>query len=447
MEKQKTINKPVSYSGIGLHTGIQTKITFNPAKPDTGIKFIRTDIAGKPEIQAGINNVVDISRGTTIGRDGITVKTIEHLMAALCGFGIDNLSIELDGNELPVGDGSASFYVELLEGAGIKEQDAQKEYFVVTKPIKHASEKALLVVLPSNEFRVSCTINYDHPVLKSQFLSLAIDEHTLKNDLSQARTFCFDSEVKQLQDKGLIKGGSLENAIVVGEKGIYNEKKLRFHDEFVRHKILDLIGDLYLLGKPIKAHVVAICCGHGANIALTKKMKKILDELLALRADIFKDWRSFKGKEYDVEGIKELIPHRPPFLFLDRAIISEDGQRAIGFKYVSHDEYFLSGHFPGSPIMPGVLMIEAMAQTACVLFMGQSEMKSKLPYFMGIENVKFRKGVFPGVELRFEVEILRNRLIGGKVRARGYVENDLMVESEFMFALVDRDDAKGRKFE
>jgi UDP-3-O-[3-hydroxymyristoyl] N-acetylglucosamine deacetylase/3-hydroxyacyl-[acyl-carrier-protein] dehydratase len=442
MEKQKTIKKPVTYSGVGLHTGNKTLVTFKPAEVNTGIIFIRTDLPDKPVITASIDNVVDISRGTTIGRDGNNIHTIEHLMAALCGFRIDNIIIEVDGNDLPVGDGSSLPYIKIIEESGILEQNAPREHFVITKPIKYSSDKAHLVVLPSNELKISCTINYDHPVLRTQYASFDINEETLKNEIAPARTFCFDSEVKQLQAQGLIKGGSIDNAIIVSDKGIYNDLKLRFPDEFVRHKILDLIGDIYLLGRPLKAHIIAICCGHASNIALTRRMKKILDELVIEKKEIIGDRDKFDGIEYGAEGIKELIPHRPPFLFVDRAIISRNELKAIGFKYVDPDEYFLKGHFPGSPIMPGVLIVEAMAQTACVLFMSRSGMKGKLPYFIAIDNVKFRKGVYPGDELRFEIEVLRNRLVGGKVRAKAYVKDNLMVEAEFMFALIDREEAK-----
>ncbi len=445
MEKQKTIKKSVTYSGVGLHTGNETLVTFKPAGPGTGIIFIRTDLPGKPVIEASIDNVVDVSRGTTLGKNGDSLHTTEHLMAALCGFGIDNLKVEVNGNELPVGDGSSKPYVEIIEKAGIQEQDAVKEYFIVTKPIRYSSEKASLVVIPSNEFKISCTINYNHPVLKTQFRSFSINENTLKNEIADARTYCFDTEVKQLQEQGLIKGGSVRNAVVICNDGIYNDEKLRFPDEFVRHKILDLMGDVYLLGRPIKAHIIAICCGHASNIALTKKMKKILKELIMLKTDIIGDREKFEGRELGKEEIKKLIPHRKPFLFIDRVIINEKELKAIGYKYVDPGEYFFEGHFPGSPIMPGVLVIEAMAQTGCVLFMARAGVQSKLPYFIAIEDVKFRKAVYPGDELCFEIEVLRDRLVGGKVRAKAYVKDNLMVEAEFMVALVGKEiERKGK---
>lgn len=439
-EKQKTIEKPVSYSGIGLHTGNKTTVTFKPAPPNTGIHFLRTDLASMPVIEASIENVVGLSRGTTIGKDGNSIHTVEHIMAALCGVGIDNLIIEIDSNEPPVGDGSSSPYVEVLKKAGIQEQDEAREYFIVTKPIKYDVDGVCLVVLPDTKFRISCIINYDHPILRTQYASYAITNEVFEKDIAPARTYCFDTEVQTLKEQGLIKGGSMENAVVVGEKGLYNAK-LRFPDEFVRHKIMDLMGDIYLLGKPLKAHIIGIRCGHASNIALTKKMKKILDELVISRNEIIKDRKEFKGTELDTEAIKRIIPHRPPFLLVDRVVVSEGEGKALGYKKVSPDEDYFKGHFPSFPIMPGVLIVESMAQTACVLFLSRPQVKNMLPYFIMIEDVKFRKPVFPNSELFLEVEVLRARSIGGKVRGRAYVNDELVAEAEFMFSLVVRENS------
>lgn len=441
MEKQRTIKQEVSYSGIGLHTGNATSVVFKPAAANTGIVFIRTDLNNRPKIAANFANVLGIVRGTSIGSGDIQIHTVEHLLAALCGLGIDNLIIEINANEPPVADGSCKPFVEVLEKAGVVEQDAPKNYFAIKSPISYFSNDVHLVALPDEKFRISFTIEYNHPLISSQFASFEVTPEIFKQEISAARTYCFDYEIEMLKKKGLAKGGSLDNALVIGEKEIHNkEKTLRYPNEFVRHKILDLIGDLYLLGRPLKTHIIAIRSGHGHNIAFAKE--------ISLQMNGGKEGISEKGgvggpmlptgRVLDINEIKKTIPHRYPFLLVDKVIITEEEKKAVGYKCVTANEEFFQGHFPERPIMPGVLIVEAMAQTSCVLFLSRPDLKNKLAYFMGINEVKFRRPVFPGDVLRMEIEILRARERGGKVSGKAFVDGNIVAESEFMFSLVDK---------
>jgi len=437
MDLQRTVKRESTYSGIGLHTGNITSVTFKPAPPDSGIKFVRSDLPGRPEVEANIKNVISVARGTTLGNDSFQIQTVEHIMATLCGLGIDNLIVEVNADEPPVADGSGMPFVETLENAGFEEQNAEKDYFVITEPVRFSDEDVHLVVIPSEEFKVSATIDYKHPILKSQYGSFTITKEIFENEIAPARTYCFEHEIESLKRRGLARGGSLDNAVVIGQNSIHN-KELRFPDEFVRHKILDLIGDIYLIGKPLKAHIVAIRCGHAANIALTRKLGKLLDRSAARRTTRVFQGEDFGGKVLGLEEIQSIIPHRPPFLFVDKIIMSENMTKAVGFKNLTINEEYFRGHFPDYPILPGVLIVESMAQTSCVLFLARSELRKKLPYFMAIKEVKFRKPVFPGDQLQLEVEVTRARVRGGKIQGRAYVRNELVAEAEFMFSLVDR---------
>jgi len=437
MDLQRTVKRESTYSGIGLHTGNITSVTFKPAPPNSGIKFVRSDLPGKPGVEANIKNVISVARGTTLGNGSFQIQTVEHIMATLCGLGIDNLIVEVNADEPPVADGSGLPFVETLEKAGWEEQNVEKDYFEITEPVEFSDGDVHLVVLPSDEFKVSTTIDYKHHILKSQYGSFTITKEIFEKEIAPARTYCFEHEIESLKRRGLARGGSLENAVVIGQNGIHN-KDLRFPDEFVRHKILDLIGDVYLIGKPLKAHIIAIRCGHAANIALTRKLGKLSDKSAGSQASrIFKE-EEFAGKVLGLEEIQSIIPHRPPFLFVDKIIMSEDMTKAVGFKNLTINEEYFRGHFPNYPIMPGVLIVESMAQTSCVLFLARSELRKKLPYFMAIREVKFRKPVFPGDQLQLAVEVTRARVRGGKIQGKAYVRNELVAEAEFMFSLVDR---------
>jgi UDP-3-O-[3-hydroxymyristoyl] N-acetylglucosamine deacetylase/3-hydroxyacyl-[acyl-carrier-protein] dehydratase len=436
MDKQKTIAKAAVLSGIGLHTGNKVKIKFKPAPENSGINFLRSDILNSPPIKATIDMLLPIFRNprrTSIGKGEVEVHTIEHLMAVLAGLQIDNLSIELDNNEVPGIDGSGKAFCDALTKAGIREQSAPKRHFLVKETLSVEEEGAVLAVLPSKEFKISYTLDYDHPQLKAQFLELSIDEKVFKEDLVTSRTFCLAEETNGLIKSGLGKGANYNNTLVVGKTGVI-KNELRFDDEFVRHKVLDLIGDLYLLGTSIKGHFIAVRSGHALNLKLLNKIKRQRDSYAFIKAA---DIHSKKEGELDIEDIKRILPHREPFLFVDKILSLEKGKRAVGLKRLTRNDYFFKGHFPSRPIMPGVLIIEAMAQVGGVMMLSAKENLGKLAYFLACDNVKFRKTVLPGDELIMEVNVEKLKSRTGKLKANAFVNGKLVAEADLMFTLVD----------
>ncbi|MFW6134279.1 MAG: UDP-3-O-acyl-N-acetylglucosamine deacetylase [Elusimicrobiota bacterium] len=426
-ESQNTIKKEVTLEGIGIHTGERAKVKFKPAGVDKGIKFVRVDLPEAPSIPADIDFVSDVTRGTTLQNKNAKVQTIEHLMATLYGLGIDNVIIEIDKSELPVGDGSAKIYTDVLLKAGLKKQKKKRKYFKPTRVISYRDGNTDLVVIPSDKFTISSTIHYTDKVLRSQFIKLDINRQNYIKDISPARTYCFETEIGLIKGKGLGKGGSFENTIVVGEKKIENTK-LRFEDEFVRHKVLDLLGDLSLLGKRIKADVIAVKCGHASNIELTRRLKKNFNENENAEEKIV----------MDIDKIMEYLPHRYPFLLVDKIIMDSSGVEAQGFKNITVNEPFLKGHFPGRPIFPSSLVIEFMAQSSAVMFLHKPKQKDKLAYFLIIKYVQFFSEVKPLDLLRSEVELVRAREKGGKVSGESFVGNKKVAEAEFVFSIVDK---------
>ena len=326
MEKQKTIAKESTFSGIGLHTGNLTTITFKPAPPDNGVVFYRVDLPERPAIKADIDHVVDVSRGTTIGVDGVKVHTVEHVLAAIAGLGIDNVDIEVDANEIPVGDGSARSFMATLKEAGVEEQDAERKYITVEEPVFYRNNDVTLSILPSDELRITMTIAYDHSAVGTQYASFVITPESFEKEIASARTFCFLRDVRMLQDQGLIKGGSLENAVVISDDGILNDD-LRYPDECVRHKVLDLLGDMYLLGRPIKGHVIGVKSGHAMHVRFSQQIKK---ELLNGRGEAGEKQAAPVPPALDVNMIMKVLPHRFPFLLVDRIIAFEPHKHATG---------------------------------------------------------------------------------------------------------------------
>lgn len=434
---QRTIEKETGLSGIGLHTGEKVNISFKPADVDQGINFIRVDLPNKPTIKADPNNICpddDIPRCTAIGSGDAKIYTVEHLLSALWGLGICNLTVEIDSNETPGLDGSSIEYYNVIKEAGIKDQDKPQEVYVVQEPMGVEKNGASIVVFPSNEFKVSYILDYDNPLMKSQFYEAVIDEDEFEHEVAPCRTFCLEKEADELQKNGLGKGANYDNTLVVGEKGVI-KNKLRFDDEFARHKVLDLIGDLYLLGAPIQGHIYAVKSGHFLNVSLLKKISEQKKKFTKKkRVPVFDP----KGKkEIDISGIMEILPHRYPFLLVDRVVEVEKGNKAIGIKNVTINDNFFQGHFPTKPVMPGVLMVEAMAQTAGVVILTNKEHHGKVAFFMAIDKVKFRRVVVPGDQLIMEIEVIRDRARTAQVRGVAKVGDDIAAEADMVFSFTD----------
>ena len=435
--EQKTIKKPIELSGVGLHTGAKVKLKFKPAPANTGINFIRVDVKDSPMIKADIFSVLDQDkspRRTSVGTDSVEIHTIEHLMAALWALGIDNIITEIDKSELPGLDGSAMGFMEVLKTAGIEKQAVPKKVYQVKSPIWVEQDGAMIMVLPDNQFRISYTLNYEHPLLKSQYLSLVLDEGMFEKEIGSSRTFCLEMEADDLRKKGLGKGANYENTIVLGKKGVI-DNDLRFEDEFTRHKILDLLGDLYLLGYGIKGHIIAVRSGHPLNIRLVDKISIQREKIQA--GSIKAVYIETGGGVLDASDIQKILPHRYPFLLVDKIIELVPDKRAVGIKNVTMNEEFFTGHFPGRPVMPGVLIIEALAQVAGVLMLNKRENVGKLAYFMSLDRAKFRKAVVPGDQLRLEVEIIKLKSKIGQVHTKALVNGQVVSEADLMFALVD----------
>lgn len=433
VEYQQTIQKPVELSGIGLHTGQKVDVRFKPAPENQGIEFVRVDLDGQPRVKAHMSNLIERPRRTSIGIQDVEIHTIEHVLAALVGLSIDNINIELNAEELPGLDGSALPFLEILKKAGNKKQNALRNYFQPKEPLYMEDGDSSVMILPANDFRVSYTMNYPHPLLKSQYASFEFDARVFEEEIAPSRTFCLQQEAEDLTRQGLGKGANYENTVVVGEDGIVNNV-LRFEDEFVRHKICDLIGDLYLLGHPVKGHVIGIKSGHPLNIKLLQKIKHLHDR--QTKAGISVSCRDFNRiPPLDINDIKRILPHRYPFLFVDRIIELKEDAYAVGLKNVSINEQFFEGHFPSRPVMPGVLMVEAMAQVAGVLILSKRANLGKQAYFMSIDKVKFRRMVFPGDQLQIEVSVLKLRSRVGQVYARALVNDKIAAEAILMFSL------------
>ncbi|OGU29863.1 MAG: UDP-3-O-[3-hydroxymyristoyl] N-acetylglucosamine deacetylase [Ignavibacteria bacterium GWA2_35_9] len=464
LELQRTISKPVSISGIGLHTGTECTMTFKPAPENYGIRFIRVDLNGKPEIPANADNVVDISRGTTLGIGEAKVHTVEHVLAAIVGLQIDNIIIELDGIEPPIGDGSAVPYVEALKEAEFTQQNEPKDYLVIDETVIYHEEanQIDIVALPLDSYRVTVMVDYQNPALGSQHTGLFDLEKEFASEFAPARTFCFLSEIEELASQGLIKGGDINNAVVIvdkkateaelkniqktlgvketltiGDNGILNNKDLRFRNEPVRHKLLDLVGDLALIGAPIKAQILAARPGHRANVEFAKQIRKLYQQ-----KKLVKKYQTVKkeGVVFDINAIQRILPHRYPFLMIDKIIELELDKRVVGVKSVTVNEPFFQGHFPGQPIMPGVLIIEAMAQTSGILILNSlPDFKEKLVYFMQINNAKFRKPVVPGDQLFLEIVLVSKKTKIFLMKGKAMVNDKVVAEADFMAGVVDRD--------
>jgi UDP-3-O-[3-hydroxymyristoyl] N-acetylglucosamine deacetylase/3-hydroxyacyl-[acyl-carrier-protein] dehydratase len=440
--QQHTIKRAVSLAGLALHTGQQCKMTWKPAPPNHGIKFVRTDLDGYPVVEPLVTNVEDVTRWTTIASNHVKIHTVEHVLSTLAAFGVDNLIIELDASEPPVGDGSARPYVGMLKEAGLQPQDASREVYVPQAAVEVRVRDSFMALVPtpaSDGLQVSCTIAFGKPGLDCQFFHVAVDGETFEEQIAPARTFAFYEDIEPLMDKGLIKGGSLENAVIIRGTSILSKEPLRFKDEFVRHKILDIIGDVRLLGRPVAGHIFAVRPSHAANHEFTRALAKQYEKDKGRPVTAPAPATSLAPGELALEAkrIMNIIPHRYPFMMVDRILKIEEA-RVVGVKNVTINEPFFQGHFPGHPVMPGVLQVEAIAQVAGVLMLRRTGNEGKVAYFMSADKVKFRRPVIPGDQLVIEAEMIKARSNIGKAFGQIKVNGEIVSEAEVTFTIVDK---------
>lgn len=423
--KQKTIKGAVKFSGIGLHTGEEVNVRIRGAKPDTGIVFVRVDLPGDPEIEMCNENISSKMRRTCLEQDGVTIETMEHFLATVYALEIDNLRVEMDKSEFPGMDGSAKLLLQKLKEAGIIEQEEEKEIFRIKESIIISEGESSIIAFPVDEpvLELSYMLDYKGSYFGSQYVSVKINDDTFESEIAPARTFCLYSEAEKLKEMGLGKGSNYENTLVIdGDTIIQN--KLRYSDEFARHKILDLLGDIFLIGHPIHARVVAVKSGHSLNMKFAREMMRYI-------------MRERKEGFYDVREILKMIPHRYPFMMVDRIIETNHKDYMIGYKNITFNESFFQGHFPGQPVMPGVLQIEGLAQLSGILLMKTKERVGKVPYLMTIDNAKFRRPVVPGDKLMLRVDVIRDRRRTGQVRGVCMVDGEITCEAGIKFVLVD----------
>ncbi len=461
-EKQKTISTAVSVEGMGLHTGHGVKLTFKPAPEHHGLKFVRVDLPGKPVIEVDIDNVTETTRGTTLSGNGADVVTTEHVLAAVIGMGIDNLVMEVDQIETPIMDGSSRYFVQALESAGIVEQEAKKEYIEISSNIiyEDPERKTEIIAMPHDDYKISVMINFETKVLGTQDAAIESIKQ-FSDDIAISRTFVFLHELEYLLNNNLIKGGDLSNAIVfvnraisqeeldrlatlfnkptvkVLQEGILNNLELHFQNEPARHKLLDVIGDLALLGKPLKANIIAKRPGHHSNVQFAKLIKEHMKTQQKNNKVPMFDLN--KEPVYDINQIKKILPHRPPFLFIDK-IIEMSEKHVVGVKNVTITEDYFVGHFPNEPVMPGVLQIEAMAQTGGILVLSSvPDPENYITLFLKINNVKFRQKVVPG-----DTIVFHNELIGPirrgicNMKGTAYVGDKIVMEGTMMASIVKK---------
>lgn len=431
-----TLAGPATLEGTSLHTGEKVTLTLKPAPEGHGFRFRRIDLPDQPFIAADVDKVQTVERATTLAEGSVKVHTVEHIISALTGMGVDNALIEMNANEPPIGDGSSAPFVELIKQAGIVPQQALRKTWEIREPIHMESgDGTIITLVPAKTFRVTVT-NVGPGGRFTQYFSTEVTPETYEREIAAARTFVYYEDVKPLLDKGLIKGGSLESAVVVRGDQVMSKEPMRFDNEFARHKALDLIGDLMLSGKRFLGHVIAIKPGHGPN---TKMAAKLKSEYARMRSMVPDAVRIPDGESVlDIQEVLKILPHRYPFLMVDRIVNCEGENKCVAVKNVTVNEPYFAGHFPGHPIMPGVLQLEAMAQVSSILMLRKPENVGKIGYFMSADNVKWRRPVRPGDTLFIESDILKIRGSIGQTRCRCLVNGEVVSEAELKFALMDR---------
>jgi UDP-3-O-[3-hydroxymyristoyl] N-acetylglucosamine deacetylase / 3-hydroxyacyl-[acyl-carrier-protein] dehydratase len=425
--EQQTIGGEAGFEGTGLHTGSTIRLRFLGADAGTGLRFRRTDLPGAPEVPATLEHVSSTDRNTTLAAGDVTVATVEHVLAAVAASQIDNLVIEVDGPEVPVGDGSFAPFHDLLREAGTLSQGQPARVLELREPVQATGPAgATYAALPDAGFRIATTIEFEHPLIRRQHGAWDVNREEFGAELARARTFGFLKDAEALRDRGLVRGVTMDNAVILDEHGVASGE-LRWADEFVRHKAGDVLGDLALVGRRIRAQVFANRPSHAGNIALARAMLQA-SKSSAAGAPIV-----------DIVKIMQHLPHRYPMLLVDRIIEFEQGRRIVGIKNVTINEPFFQGHYPGHPIMPGVLLVEAMAQVGGLLMMDAIEnIEDKVVYFMTMDNVKWRRPVVPGDQVRFELEMLQVRRQTCRMRGVGYVDGQVVAEADLMARIVDR---------
>ena len=458
---QKTIAQKAQIDGIGLHTGLKTSAILRPAQPNHGIKFQRIDLKNKPIIPANIKYISELNRGTSLKKNNALVSTIEHILSAIFGLGIDNILIQLTAKEVPIIDGSAMPFVDLITKCGIKKQNKLKNVLIIKEPINFADpEKNINIhVIPSKKFKITFVADYNMQAFDNQIYTIKDIKQNYVKDIAPARTFCLLSELVSLKSKGLIKGGNINNALVFmdynittdglvklqkifnindklykGDNNILNDKQLRYKEEHVRHKILDLIGDLALIGRPLIGHFIAIKSGHASNIELAKLIKRNSTKMVKA-----KNKNKIKKIAFDIQKLLKVMPHRYPFLLIDRILNIVPGKVVHAIKNVTINEPFFQGHFPGQPVMPGVLILESMAQAGGFLILNSiKNPEKKLMYFSAINKSRFKKTVEPGDQVCLEVKLDKFKLRTCKIFGIAKVDDEIVAEAEMMASIVDR---------